>query len=102
MLSRITPDTAQWYRFYDQLPDAIRNGPPEDDPQSKVILGPEEALRELRNRGCRLVTAAWVENHWGLVLWKLAAMVALEPKKEIDGRKQRWCWREVIRQLLYR
>ena len=102
VLSRITPDTAQWYRFYDLPPDANSQIPPEDNPESKVVLGPQEAYQELRNRGCRLATAKWVENHWGLILWKLAAMVALEPEKEGDTRRQRWCWKEVIRQLLYR
>ena len=101
MLSRITPETAQWFRFYDLPLNAI-DAPPDDDPDAKVDLGPDEALQELLNRGCRLATAPWVDNHWGLILWKLAAMVALEPDKEADARTQRWCWKEVMRQLLYR
>jgi breast cancer 2 susceptibility protein len=29
-------------------------------------------------------------------------MVCLDPARESDVRKKRWCWGEVIRQLLYR
>jgi hypothetical protein len=37
-----------------------------------------------------------------MVLWKLAGMVCLDPERESDGREKRWCWGEVMRQLLYR
>ncbi|KIM70275.1 hypothetical protein SCLCIDRAFT_101533 [Scleroderma citrinum Foug A] len=60
------------------------------------------ALDELHARGCTLATKPWVENHWALILWKLAGLVALDPKNETDPARQRWCWPEVIRQLLYR
>jgi len=43
----------------------------------------------------------WVDNHWGLVLWKLAGMVCLDPQSE-DSAAKRWCWKEVMRQLRYR
>jgi breast cancer 2 susceptibility protein len=29
-------------------------------------------------------------------------MVCLDPERESDGREKRWCWGEVMRQLLYR
>jgi breast cancer 2 susceptibility protein len=37
-----------------------------------------------------------------LILWKLAGMVYLDPELENDPKRKRWCWSEVIRQLLYR
>lgn len=53
-----------------------------------------------------MATKPWVDNHWAMVLWKLAGMVCLDPEKETNGqgREQgkRWCWGEVMRQLLYR
>ncbi|KAF9469825.1 hypothetical protein BDZ94DRAFT_1286396 [Collybia nuda] len=49
-----------------------------------------------------LATRPWVENHWCLILWKLAGMVALDPESESNSSKKRWCWDEVMRQLLYR
>lgn len=67
-----------------------------------MVLGSEEAYTELKARGCRLATVQWVDNHYGLILWKLAGMVALEPDREANLVKQRWCWSEVVRQLLYR
>lgn len=103
-LTQITPSTATYYRFYGRPPDSnLPSTPlPDDHPVEHVVLGPEEAYQELLNRGCRLATQKWVDNHWGLILWKLAGMVALEPDKEADERTRRWCWSEVIRQLLYR
>lgn len=65
-------------------------------------LGPAAALEELHTRGCSLATNEWVTNHWQLILWKLAGMVTLEPEAESDPDRKRWCWPEVIRQLLYR
>ncbi|KAF8846093.1 hypothetical protein BDN67DRAFT_891569, partial [Paxillus ammoniavirescens] len=52
--------------------------------------------------GCSLATKAWIESHWPLVLWKLAGMVALDPASERNPVTKRWCWPEVIRQLMYR
>lgn len=101
----MTPDTAQWYRFYPPPPApasfASQSSTQGAAPQ-QLVLGPEEAFQELKDRGCRLVTLPWVENHWGLILWKLAGMVALDPQRETDSKTKRWCWGEVIRQLLYR
>ena len=69
------------------------------------MLGPQAALEELLETGCRLATKEWVENAWGLILWKLAGMVGLDPEREREGQGEdgrRWCWGEVMRQLLYR
>ena len=71
-------------------------------PATQATLGPKAALDELKRLGCTLATKPWVENHWGLILWKLAGMVCLDPASENDPRRKRWCWREVIRQLRYR
>ncbi|RPD82278.1 hypothetical protein L226DRAFT_607431 [Lentinus tigrinus ALCF2SS1-7] len=96
-LRQMTPANAVYYTFYsmdlnadgEDLPDTLR-------------LGPEDALARLQERGCKLATQQWVINHYGLILWKLAAMVCLEPEREQNPRTKRWCWPEVMRQLLYR
>lgn len=67
-----------------------------------MILGPYAALEELQGSGCEFATEEWVENHWSLILWKLAGMVCLQPHLEADPATRRWCWDEVIDQLLYR
>jgi breast cancer 2 susceptibility protein len=71
-------------------------------PSPPKLLGPAAALEELLGRGCSLATKLWVDNHWCLILWKLAGMVCLDPEHESDPQTKRWCWAEVIRQLLYR
>jgi breast cancer 2 susceptibility protein len=93
MLNQITPDTALFYVFHAQN-DLDLNCPHN--------LGPAEALNELHRQGCSLATKPWVDNHWCLILWKLAAMVAFDPQSEGIPEQKRWCWSEVIRQLLYR
>jgi hypothetical protein len=80
-MSQITPETAIHYSFYSP------SGP----------LGPAAAFTELRNAGCTLATEDWVHNHWGLILWKQAGMLCLEP----TGAK-RWSWEETMNQLRYR
>jgi breast cancer 2 susceptibility protein len=98
MLNQITPETALYYNFHttDSSP------PPSTISAPQTKLGPDEALKELLRRGCSLATQEWVNNHWCLILWKLAGMVALDPEKEANPDEARWCWSEVIRQLLYR
>ncbi|KAF9567810.1 hypothetical protein CPC08DRAFT_626275 [Agrocybe pediades] len=76
--------------------------PPPGHSSPPVLLGPAEALKELLDRGCTLATKPWVDNHWCLILWKLAGMVGLDPEKETKPAETKWCWPEVIRQLLYR
>lgn len=75
---------------------------PSAPPPTASTLGVNAALDELRDMGCTLVTKQWVENHWALVLWKLAGMACLDPKREADPGSKRWCWDEVMRQLRYR
>ncbi len=93
----MTPANAVYYTFYSEAP----NIDGEESPDA-LRLGPEEALARLHELGCKLATQQWVTNHYGLILWKLAAMVCLEPEREQDIKTKRWCWLEVMRQLLYR
>lgn len=62
------------------------------------LLQQQDALDELVARGCSGAKLPWVQNHWTLILWKLAAMVRLDP----SCAHERWSWHELIRQLLYR
>jgi len=96
-LKQITPTLAAYYSFHTTatiLPSQVD--------EALQVFGPAAALAELHDLGCSLATKAWVDNHWDLILWKLAGMVALDPESESDPRTRRWCWREVKRQLLYR
>ncbi|KAH9486281.1 Breast cancer type 2 susceptibility protein-like protein [Psilocybe cubensis] len=97
-LAQITPDTAIYYTFH-----TTEATPPPNTPSTpKTLLDPAAALKELLDRGCTLATKPWVDNHWCLILWKLAGMVMLDPEKEAHPDTTRWRWAEVIRQLLYR
>ncbi|KAJ8523365.1 hypothetical protein ONZ45_g224 [Pleurotus djamor] len=99
-LSQMSPTLALYYTFHttSASPALVATQASQAYPR----LGPTEAFDELISRGCSLATKPWVENHWSLILWKLAGMVALEPEKEGDPATKKWCWQEVIRQLLYR
>lgn len=90
----MTPNLALFYSF---------DMPSTDLPVSQGLrLGPSAALDQLLERGCSLATKPWVENHWGLILWKLAGMVMLDPERESHPAEKRWRWVEVMRQLFYR
>ena len=88
-LEQMHPSIAPYYTFY--APG-----------QTQERIGPDEALAKLKEEGCSLATKAWVDNHWALILWKVAGMAYLEPENEWYDNKKRWCWDEVHRQLLYR
>ncbi|KAF8625213.1 hypothetical protein AX15_005515 [Amanita polypyramis BW_CC] len=94
-LTQITPSLAPFYSFH-------TTSNPDNSLNNCKTLGPAAALDELRRRGCSLATKPWVDNHWNLILWKLAGMVLLHPDQEKDPEKRRWCWSEVMKQLLYR
>ncbi|KAG6817928.1 hypothetical protein H0H87_012396 [Tephrocybe sp. NHM501043] len=96
-LSQITPTMAKYYKFH--TPDASPLLPLTSTPP--VMLGPEQAFNSLLEYGCSCATQEWVDNHWGLILWKLAGMVGLDPQREGTANK-RWCWAEVMRQMFYR
>lgn len=61
-------------------------------------LGNAEAFARLKHEGCELVTAKWVDNHWSLILWKLAGQVKAKPSLF----EEKWNWYEVLCQLKYR
>jgi breast cancer 2 susceptibility protein len=94
----MTPKMAVYYSFHSS---AYPSPTPSNNPITSS-WGPSEALQELLRLGCTLVTKAWVDNHWGLVLWKIAGMVCLDPDTESDSTRRRWTWTHVIHQLLYR
>lgn len=77
-------DNAADYEFYEAGND--------------MRLGVRQAFDVLKTDGCDLATERWVANHWGLILWKLAAQVRAKPAL-IDDK---FTWTETIRQLKYR
>jgi hypothetical protein len=97
-LIQMTPNMAAFYSFHSS---AYPSPAPSTTPISSS-WGPAEALSELTRLGCTLATKAWVDNHWGLILWKLAGMVCLDPDAEADPHRRRWTWTHVMKQLLYR
>ncbi|KAI0354580.1 hypothetical protein OH77DRAFT_1496552 [Trametes cingulata] len=96
-LRQMRPSNAIYYRFHSAVATVGI-----EDPAESEQLGPKAAFVELKERGCHLATQEWVTNHYGLILWKLAGLVCMEPDRERDPRTKRWCWPEIIRQLLYR
>ncbi|KAF8899070.1 hypothetical protein BD779DRAFT_1431059 [Infundibulicybe gibba] len=97
-MNQLNPNLAIYYSFHTSSSSAITNS----GDRLEMHLGSSAALEELLQRGCSFATKPWVDNHWCLILWKLAGMVALEPESEHSPVTKRWCWSEVIRQLLYR
>ncbi|KAM6498666.1 hypothetical protein JOM56_006614 [Amanita muscaria] len=91
-LTQITPSLAPFYSFNSSS----------DVDKSLGTLGAAAAFDELKRRGCSLASKSWVDNHWSLVLWKLSGMALLDPHQEKDQTRRKWCWSEVMRQLLYR
>ncbi|TFY61563.1 hypothetical protein EVJ58_g4449 [Rhodofomes roseus] len=96
-LKQLTPDNALFYRFNSRSSHNASSLLGES-----LILGADAALEDLRDTGCDLATQEWVNNHWSLILWKLAGMVCLQPQLEANPATRRWCWKEVVNQLLYR
>ncbi|KAI0368834.1 hypothetical protein BV20DRAFT_968597 [Pilatotrama ljubarskyi] len=96
-LRQMRPSNAIYYRFHSAVATVGI-----EDPAESEQLGPKAAFVQLKERDCDLVTQEWVTNHYGLILWKLAGLVCLEPDRELNPKTKRWCWPEVIKQLLYR
>ena len=94
-VEQMHPSLASYYSFY--APSTNEHGISED-----VRIGPQEALQKLKEEGCSLATKEWVDNHWSLILWKLAGLAYLLPEREWYDDQKRWGWEEVRRQLLYR
>ncbi|KAL7425125.1 hypothetical protein Q5752_000813 [Cryptotrichosporon argae] len=61
-------------------------------------LGIVQALSKLKHDGGSMATMQWVENHWAMIMWKIAGQVAARP--ELFDEK--WTWYEVVSQLKYR
>lgn len=61
-------------------------------------LGPLQALETLKRDACHLAHAKWVDNHWSMILWKLAGEILAKPLL-YDAK---WTWDEVLHQLKYR
>ncbi|ORY34756.1 BRCA2, oligonucleotide/oligosaccharide-binding, domain 1-domain-containing protein [Naematelia encephala] len=66
--------------------------------QMPISAGRNDALRILQRDGCSCVTPRWVDNHWTLILWKLAGMTQAKPSLI----EELWSFKEVVRQLKYR
>ncbi|KAK4700401.1 breast cancer 2 susceptibility protein, partial [Phenoliferia sp. Uapishka_3] len=91
--------------FYEHL---IGEGLPEEalamDSQSAASFvfqcgrGQAEALTALEDAGCSLATSPWIDNHWGLIVWKLASLTRTRP----DFRSTYWHWQAAVDQLKYR
>ncbi|KAG8818991.1 hypothetical protein FRC17_010635, partial [Serendipita sp. 399] len=63
-------------------------------------LGVDAAFSEMKRRGCTLLEKAWLENHWSLVVWKLANIVAVWPSTQAERcyeREINRCERPAIR-----
>jgi hypothetical protein len=78
----INPSTAGFYTFLD-------NG---------IMKGPDDVVKELHEEGLTHVGLDWVQNHWKMILWKLASIVQTNPQLF----SEKWNCREVVRQLKYR
>jgi breast cancer 2 susceptibility protein len=98
-LSQISPVAAIYYSFHTATATPLFLT---SSLSPAVLLGSAAALNQLLDHGCTLATKPWVDNHWCLILWKLAGMVALDPERESSPTQKRWCWSEVMRQLCYR
>ena len=66
--------------------------------QSLGILGTSEALNVLQELGATRATLKWVQHHWSLILWKLAAYTYWT---ESDQPSQLWTWESCMRQIIY-
>lgn len=84
---------AQYYRFNAPTFSQVASGSTALRP-----LGTNDALASLREKGCSLATPAWVDNHWAMILWKLASLICACP----DLLRDKWTYHEVVNQLLYR
>ncbi|ODO08518.1 hypothetical protein L198_00248 [Cryptococcus wingfieldii CBS 7118] len=80
-IAAVTPDNAALYHF------AL----------DQSTFGTQQALKAIRECGCSLATSRWVENHWTLILWKLAGLVQAKPELYEDM----WNAEEVTKQLQY-
>ncbi|KZV96393.1 hypothetical protein EXIGLDRAFT_833637 [Exidia glandulosa HHB12029] len=90
---QITPRSAPYYAF--------ARSASEPESNAANALGSSAALEQLLKDGCQHATKQWVDNHWSLVLWKLAGMVLNDPEP-YDALIKKWRWTEVLQQLHHR
>lgn len=106
----------QGLRDYGMRPATERRGEPVSDRVlTKILKEPRRAARfafgqgdqmstsanaleALHEAGANLVDQEWVNNHWSLILWKLAAYAASKPEESSYW----FSFDRVVRQLLYR
>jgi breast cancer 2 susceptibility protein len=62
------------------------------------MKGPDDAYKRISTEGCSQIGPTWVEQHWSLILLKLASIVRAKPALW----ETKWTYEEVIRQLKYR
>jgi breast cancer 2 susceptibility protein len=96
-LRSLSPNSAIQYRFH-----LSPQGRPNANSVHPGLRGPVDAFRELKAIGGNLATQVWVDNHWSLILWKLAGMAVLDLESGLDVSLKRWSWTETMRQLRYR
>lgn len=62
--------------------------------------GWKEAQRDMIEANCvsSRLTAAWVQNHYSLIVWKIACLIRSYPDHFMD----QWQSKSVLNQLLYR
>ena len=103
-LTQITPQTAPFYQFHTASSNLFPStqtqcvASSDDNYAPQKTLGPAEAYEHLTQTG-RFTTRKWVDNHWVMILWKLAGLAALDPESECNPSTRRWCWRSVLSQL---
>ncbi|GHJ86783.1 hypothetical protein NliqN6_3185 [Naganishia liquefaciens] len=78
----INPVTAQYYRFS----------------HLDLMKGPKDVMDDFRLEGLGHTGVDWFENHWRLVVWKLASLVRAKPQL----LSEKWSYCEIVRQLKYR
>ncbi|WOO83816.1 Breast cancer type 2 susceptibility [Vanrija pseudolonga] len=66
--------------------------------QDASVLGNVQAFERLKYEKCEFVTQKWVNNHWRLILWKVAGQIMAKPALY----EEKWNWYEVLCQLKYR
>ena len=55
-------------------------------------------MDDFRLEGLGHTGVDWFENHWRLVVWKLASLVRAKPQL----LSEKWSYCEIVRQLKYR
>ncbi|THH03452.1 hypothetical protein EW145_g6247 [Phellinidium pouzarii] len=97
-LSQINPETAIFYVFHTSESYISSTQTQVASAAAGVSLGPADVHVHLLQAGRTLASRKWVNNHWSLVLWKLAGLACLQPERE-NTPERRWCWRSVLEQF---